>query len=554
MNDRLAQQIISHLANLGVRRICLSPGSRSSPLAVAAAREPRVEKLIHFDERGMAFHAYGYAKGSKTPVAVITSSGSAAGNLFPAVMEASHDRVPLIILTADRPAELQDCMANQACDQVKLFGTYVRWFAEIPAAEPELSDAWLGSTIAHAVFRATEAPQGPVHLNCQFREPFSSGMVFDTTPSTQYEHSHPVIASSTLQKWAEKLSSFQKGIIIGGSMPSSRKNGAIFSLAEKLDWPLLPDLMSGLRLSPHFTMLPYYEELTQSMQPDCILHLGDRTVPKSLPSSTTYLLVADHPFRCDPHHKVTHRIMTDPHIFCEQILPLLHSRVSWLAEWKKLSHLLEDTLDSIIPSASEPGLVRYLSHHLPSHFALYFANSMPVRDASRFFFPKAHRGPIFGQRGLSGIDGNIAAAIGLAEGTGRPLLAVIGDQATLHDLNSLAQIRHSKIPIILLIVNNGGGGIFSFLPAAKEKDVFEDVFAGAHTWNFSKAAEMFKLPYASISNPAEMQKALRNEKTMVIEFTSNRENNLLIHQNIHNKIQEIISHDHNSRVAAMPLV
>jgi 2-succinyl-5-enolpyruvyl-6-hydroxy-3-cyclohexene-1-carboxylate synthase len=552
MNDRFAAQIITHLVNHGVRRICLSLGSRSSVLAAAAAREPRLEKFVHFDERGMAFHAYGYAKASKSPVAVLTTSGSAVGNIFPAVMEASHDHVPLIVLTADRPAELQDCMANQTCDQVNFFGNYVRWRAEIPAAEPQLSDEWLGSTIAHAVFSATRSPAGPVHLNCQFREPFFSGSQHHAPPSTQYEPSHAVIANSSLKKWTEKLSGFKKGVIVAGAMPSSKRSSAIFELAEKLSWPVLPDLMSGLRSdASHPSLIPYYIDLLKAvpdLDPDCIIHFGDRLISKPLLTwlksvkPSTYLMVADHPYRHDPFHKATHRIVTDPFLFCEQLTPLLHSQVSWHSEWKALSHLIEGHLDEAISPYSEPGLIRYLHHHLPSHFAIYFSNSMPVRDADRLFFPKLHRGPIFGQRGLSGIDGNIAAAIGLAEGAKRPLVAVLGDLAALHDLNSLAAVRHCSVPIIFIVINNGGGGIFSFLPLNEQTDIFEKYFAGAHDWTFAKAAEMFHIPYTSLSNFEELHRALREEKTAFIEFTTHRDQNVLDHEAIDQKMREMIEH------------
>lgn len=551
-NDRFAQQIISHLVSHGVRRICMAPGSRSSPLIVAAARDSRLEKFVHFDERSVAFHAYGYAKSSKSPVAIITTSGSAAGNVYPAVMEAFHDHVPLIVITADRPTELRDCMANQACDQVKFFGNYVRHYAEIPAAEPGLSDEWLGAVVAQAVYRATEIPPGPVHINCQFREPFSWNNPSETPPSTHYEPSHAMIASSTINKWAERLSSAERGVIIAGHMPSSRKQAAILSLAEKLDWPVFPDLMSGLRSeTSHTAMIPYYVDLLKQMKelkPDFILHLGDRLISKPLQvwlqesKASTYLMVADHPFRYDTSHQATHRIMTDPHIFCEQLLHLVHTRVSWLSQWKNLSHLVEGHIDTVVSPLSEPGLIRYLHHHLPPHFALYFANSMPVRDADRLFFPRLHRGPIFGQRGLSGIDGNIATAIGIAEGIGRPLVAILGDQAALHDLNSLAQLKNTKIPVILLVVNNSGGGIFSFLPVAQHKDVFEDYIAGAHSWQFSHAAKLFNIPYQSLSDLSELHRALREEKTTLIEFTSNREENVASHQAIDQRISEIIQH------------
>ncbi len=553
MNDRFAAQIMMHLVNQGVRKVCLSPGSRSSLLAAAAARESRLKKLIHFDERSMAFHAYGYAKGSQSPVALITTSGSATGNIFPAVMEASHDHVPLIILTADRPSELQDCMANQTCDQVKMFGSYVRWRVEIPACEPQLSDEWLGTTIAHAVFRSKIPPPGPVHLNCQFREPFFSGEKFQAPSSTHYEPFHPIIPNATVKKWADKLCSFKKGIIIAGSMPSSKRQEAIFSLAEKLDWPVIADLMSGLRSSelPHPNLISYYLDLLKTVpdfEPDCILHLGDRLISKPLLAwiakckPHTYLMVADHPFRYDPSHKVTDRMITDPSLFCQLLLPLVHSQISWLSEWKALSHLIEGHIDSAIHAFSEPGLIRYLHHHLPSHYALYFSNSMPIRDADRLFFPRHHRGPIFGQRGLSGIDGNIATAIGLAAATERPLVALLGDQAALHDLNSWAQLRHCKVPIIFIVINNSGGGIFSFLPLASQVDIFEDYIAGAHEWKFAKAAEMFHVPYLCLSDFDELHKALREEKTLLVEFTSNRRQNVLHHEAIDQKSQELIEH------------
>lgn len=552
MNDRFATQIIAHLVNQGVKKICLSPGSRSSLLAIAAAREPQIEKFVHMDERAMAFHAYGYAKATQSPVAILTTSGTATGNIFPAIMEASHDHVPLIVLTADRPTELQDCMANQTCDQVKMFGSYVRWYAEIPAAEPGISDRWLAGTIAHAVYRATLSPPGPVHLNCQFREPFFSGQTYPATEPVYYEQTQTSLSSLTVKKWAEKLSSYKKGVIIAGHMPPSKHQNPILTLAEKLDWPILADLMSSLRSEMnHPALIPYFIDILKSsadLKPDCILHLGDRTISKPLhqwiqnSKPSMYLMVASHPRRSDPFHQVTDRIVLEPSHFCEQVAPHVHPQVSWYTEWKSLSHLIEGHLDEYVPEHSEPGLIRYLHHHLPSHYAIYFANSMPIRDADRLFFPRHGRGQIFGQRGLSGIDGNIATAVGLAEGAGRPLVAVLGDQATLYDLSSLAILKKSKIPVILIVINNSGGGIFSFLPAAKQEDVFEEYMAGAHNWTFSKAAEMFKLPYTHLVNFEDLHRALRDERTSVLEFTTNRKENVAIHTAMDQKTRELIQH------------
>jgi 2-succinyl-5-enolpyruvyl-6-hydroxy-3-cyclohexene-1-carboxylate synthase len=550
MNDAYAKQIVHHLALQGVRRVCISPGSRSTPLAYAFSQDERLEKIIHFDERGMAFNAFGYAKGSKTPVALLVTSGTAVANLFPAIMDAYHEEVPLIVITADRPHELRDAGANQTSDQVKIFGTHVRWYFEIPCPDAAIPDGFIGSTIAQAVYRATHSPKGPVHLNCLFREPFLSEYEPPMIPSTHYETTHHTLATSSVEQWAKKLSSCERGVIVAGSMKTSRPLKSIFALAEQLDWPILPDIISGLRSEGmHQNAIPYYDvvlKFASHFRPDCILHFGDRLVSKPLMqwiqrcSPTIYAMVADHPERHDPTHTLTHRIQCDPTVFCEQVQPWLPRRVSWLAHWKAISQTVEGHIDEFVPSASEPGLMRFLHHHLPPHYGLFLANSMPIRDADQFFFPRFHRGPIFGKRGTSGIDGNIAALIGLAEGSERPLVAVIGDLTALHDINSLALLKKCKVPVILIVVNNQGGGIFSFLPISQKKEMFEEYVAGAHPWHFEEAAKMFHIPYLSMNDPSQLTRILREDKTCLIEFKTNRVENRALHLKIEENIKEKI--------------
>jgi 2-succinyl-5-enolpyruvyl-6-hydroxy-3-cyclohexene-1-carboxylate synthase len=550
MNDAYAKQIVHHLIEQGVRRVCISPGSRSTPLAYAFSQEERVEKLIHFDERGMAFYAYGYAKASKTPVVLLVTSGTAVANLFPAVMEAFLDEVPLIILTADRPHELRDCGANQTCDQVKFFGDHVRWYFEIPCPDNAIPTGFIGSTIAQAVYRATQSPKGPVHLNCLFREPFLSKDEQEVPPSTHYEPTHHTLSTASIEQWAKKISSCERGVIIAGSMATTRSLKSIFSLAEMLDWPILPDVISGLRSEGmHQNIIPYYDlvlKLVPHFRPTCVLHFGDRIVSKPLTqwmkqaAPPIYAMVADHPERRDPSHTLTHRFQTDPTVFCEQLLQWIPRRISWLSHWKAVSQVIEGHVDEFVPAASEPGLVRFLQHHLPPHYALFFANSMPIRDGDQFFFPRFHRGPIYGKRGASGIDGNIAMIAGLAEGSQRPIVAVIGDQTALHDLNSLALLQKCKVPVILIVINNQGGGIFSFLPIAREKEMFEEYFAGAHTWQFEDAAKMFHLPYLHMTDPSQLTRILREEKSHIIEFKTNRVENRELHLSIEEKIKEKI--------------
>jgi 2-succinyl-5-enolpyruvyl-6-hydroxy-3-cyclohexene-1-carboxylate synthase len=550
MNDYFAKQIVHQLAELGIRRVFIAPGSRSTPLAYHFAQDERIEKVVHFDERGLGYNAYGFAKGSKTPVVIVVTSGTAVANLFPSVIEAFYEEVPLIILTADRPVELRDCGASQTIDQVKFFGTHVKWYFEVPCADPAMPAGFIGTTIGQAVGKAMESPRGPVHLNCLFREPFFSNQEIETTAPVHFEPSQRTLTSSSIEQWGKKLSSCERGVIVAGTLHSSRSLKPIFALAEQLDWPILPDITSNLRSEGHHShVIPYYDmvlRIAPHFKPDCILHLGDRLVSKTQlqwigkSAAPLHAVVADHLQRSDTTHTMTHHIPIDPTLFCEQLLPFVPRRVSWLQHWTALSEVIEGHLDELIPSTSEPGLIRFLHHHLPPHYSLFFANSMPAHDANQLFFPRFHRAPIYCKRGTIGIDGNLAAIAGIAEGTKRPILAVVGDQTALHDLNSLSLLQKSKVPVILVIVNNQGGGIFSFLPIAEKKDVFEQCWGAPHAWNFQEAAKMFHLPYVSLTDASLLTKYLREEKTMVIELHTHRQENFLLHKAIEEKMKEKI--------------
>jgi 2-succinyl-5-enolpyruvyl-6-hydroxy-3-cyclohexene-1-carboxylate synthase len=323
----------------------------------------------------------------------------------------------------------------------------------------------------------------------------------------------------------------------------------ILQLAQQLDWPIFPDITSGLRSEGlHPNVIPYYDALVKLMpdhKPGCILHLGDKMVSKSLlkwAKAPLYALVAAHPFRHDPVHTLTHRVQCDPAHFAALVLPHLPRRMSWLSDWKTASQVIEGHLDEWTPFASEPGLVRFLHHELAPHFALFAGNGMPIRDLDQFFFPRFHRGPIYGKRGISGIDGNIATIAGLADGGGRPLLALMGDQAVLHDLNSLPLLAKSKVPILLLVINNGGGGIFSFLPIAEKKEIFEEYFAAAHSWKFEKAASMFNIAYFHLTKQSELSRLLHEEKTCLIEFETSRAENLTLHRTIEANMADLVGH------------
>ena len=555
-NQRACELIIDQLVQQGVHYFCISPGSRNTPLVLAVANHPAAKSFLHFDERALGFHALGYAKASKTPVAIIVTSGTAVGNLFPAVMEASLSFVPIIVLTADRPPELRDNGSNQTLDQVKLFGDYVRWEVDLPPPDHNHVDNYLRSTIAQALIHCNQSPKGPVHLNCMFREPLvsSSRLVFSHPTRLQIGETFTLPSPKTLESWAEEMSCEEKGVIIVGSLSTTRSLEPICDLAERLGWPIFADVTSNLRsVGSHNNIIPYFDAILKGnpeIKPDVILHLGDRYVSKTLRlwlarcAPKRYYQVKDHPMRADPEHLVTQTLQCDPVLFSQQLLPFFSNTVGeWLHFWREQSARIEGQLDDIFAEKeelSEPYLFYFLAQHAHDKLGLFVANSMPIRDADNFFFPKQSFGPLFANRGVSGIDGNIATAVGAAQGCGLPIVAVLGDLTSLHDLTSLAQLKKAKHPLILIIVNNDGGAIYSFLPIAQKSKSVEEYFALPHGYSFEEAARLFGIYYAAPKTREDFEdlllRAINYKESCVIEITTNRSENYAFHKKIADEV------------------
>jgi 2-succinyl-5-enolpyruvyl-6-hydroxy-3-cyclohexene-1-carboxylate synthase len=553
LNLRWAELIIDQLIINGVDTFCIAPGSRSTPLAIAIAEHPLAQSFVHFDERGIAFYAVGMGKATRRAVAILVTSGTAVGNLLPGLMEAESERIPLIVLTADRPPELQDCGASQTCDQVKLFSDYVRWQCNLPCPTSEIPERYLATTIAHAVFEAHGFPSGPVHLNCMFRKPLFSHetlLMPDVVP-LKIERGERAPTLSSLKVCAEKMEACKHGLIIVGSRPCGQKVQPLLDLAEHLKWPILPDILSQVRTEgDHPSIIRYYETLlriSSDLKPDMVLHFGNRIVSKVLKywlkelPLTEYIQVANHPDRQDPHHQVTWRFMCCPALFCRGILAEAkeNTDTQWLNAWKTKSERIESSLNELFQERedlTEPGIVRELNKSLPSSCALFVANSMPIRDADLFLYPDQPIGPVFGNRGVAGIDGNIATVAGIAAGIKKPVIALLGDLTTLHDLNSLPLLTACDTPVLIVVVNNQGGGIFSFLPIAEKKDLFEKFVATIHPFNFEHAAKLFHLPYQHIDSKQDWETALisfySNPQTAMIEISTERTSNYQFHQEI----------------------
>lgn len=473
--------LIDQLVQQGVRRFCIAPGSRSAPLALAAREHPKATTVVHFDERGLGFYALGYAMGSKEPVALIVTSGTAVANLIPSVLEAHHSCTPLLLLTADRPCELRDCGANQTADQVKIFCGAVRWQSDLA---PTLEEKTVRSIGAHAVFCALQNPPGPVHLNCQFREPLyipPSSLSQGTPLPLSFPHFLP---SKPLSVTASR------GIIFIGPISTDVK--PILQLGQRLQWPIFADILSNARCSPTPEQIRHFDWILQTkrdLQPDLLLHFGGRLTAKSIlewDTSAPLIHVSPFPFLQDPSRRLSQRIQSDIPFFCERFEA--KSDPSWLNLWQKWDAEMKTLLEEHFQS---PYTEAHAFRSLNAPRAIFLGNSMPIRDADHFLFPSSSLG-FFANRGLSGIDGHIATAAGLFDGLKTPLLACIGDQAALFDLNSLPLLKNQSV--LLLIFNNFGGGIFSHLPAAKSPH-FETLFAASHSWHFREAARMFDLPY-----------------------------------------------------------
>jgi 2-succinyl-5-enolpyruvyl-6-hydroxy-3-cyclohexene-1-carboxylate synthase len=548
--------IIDTLYNQGITDICLAPGSRSTPLALAAAEHGKIRPSIHFDERSLGFYALGIAKATRRAVALLVTTGTAVANLFPAVMEAHLSGIPLLLLTADRPPELRDCGANQTADHVNFFGPYTRWDLDLAISDPLASDSYLTSSVAHAVAQATQSPSGPVQLNCSIREPFlSNHSSFQTKTSPIYEPKQSMPSEESLDLWAHLLSQSSKGLIVLGSDALLEKDISFFlDFANKLGWPIFSDIISGgRRIGNHPYHIEHFELLLKvfpDLQIDTLLQIGSRMVSKPLlqwidrQKDLLYLLVADHPFRQDPLHKVSRRMECSTKDLCLHLGKRLSKAKNSLAcKWKELStqikeeislHFLEDATFSEVQ-------IFHTLEPFTSSFPIYLSSSRPVRDADLLFFPKAGSCEIFCNRGASGIDGNVATAIGLSKGIQKPLIALLGDLAALHDLSSFLLTDKTPFPIIFIVINNQGGGIFSFLPVQEKKELFETFIATSHHYDFEPIAKMSSLDYFKVDSlddfKARFGRAVSSSKSCIIECKTNRSMNVFYHQQLLDKVR-----------------
>jgi 2-succinyl-5-enolpyruvyl-6-hydroxy-3-cyclohexene-1-carboxylate synthase len=571
-NTALASAMADELARSGVRRAVISPGSRSTPLAVALWRQPEIEVNVILDERSAGFFALGTALATGVPAVALCTSGSAAANLHPAVVEADEAGVPLIVLTADRPPELRDIGAGQTIDQLKLYGDAVRWFCEVGTHEAD--DAGLlhfRSVGCRAYASALGDPRpGPVHLNVPWREPLApvpvQGQVSAADPLALEGRgdaplhvvapARPRAEETLLDRLAERVEGSPRGLIIAGRQFDPGLAEPVAELAAAAGYPVLAEPTSQLRRGPHDRSLivTTYDSIVRdqpaALEPEIVVRFGDLPTSKPLRQWLAAIegleqIVVDPAgeWREPTRHAAT-LVRWEPkftaHALSERLTRLRPGAAtvagSPFAEgWLEAERAVRDAVDGSLQELgelSEPGVWDALGRALRDGDSVFAASSMPVRDLEAFLRPGPEGVRFASNRGANGIDGLVSTSAGLAAGSGSRTWAVLGDLALFHDIGGLAAVRHAP-ELRLVVIDNSGGGIFHFLPQAEAmpEAEFETLLGTPAGRDPADAARLFELTLAVPQNPDELDEALAGNAQMVV-LRTDRRRNLELHREL----------------------
>jgi 2-succinyl-5-enolpyruvyl-6-hydroxy-3-cyclohexene-1-carboxylate synthase len=547
-NTVWASILVETLHRLGLMTAIICPGSRSTPLAIAFAQHQQIEAIPVLDERSAGFFALGIAKKLGLPVVLVCTSGTAGANFYPAVIEAKESRVPLLILTADRPAELRECHSGQTIDQVKLYGHYPNWQAELATPSLEFGMLnYLRQTVIHAWERAISPAAGAVHLNLPFRDPlapvlqpeaealkfqFQPEIFFANFPSFPIIQNNPLStqhsALSTLKQWQE----CDRGIIIAGTaQPQQPKEycQGIAQLSKFLKWPVLAEGLSPVRnyaaMNPYlistYDLILRNRQIAEQLQPAMVIQIGELPTSKELRTwletiqPCRWVIDSSH-HNLDPLHGRTIHLHTSVENIAA-ILPATHENVEFLQEgeylklWCDTEVKVREFVDKEIGEIEdliEPKAAWLLSQILPTSTPLFIANSMPVRDIEFFWKPNNSGIQPYFNRGANGIDGTLSTALGMAY-RNQSSLMLTGDLALLHDTNGFLLNNHFVGHLTIVLINNNGGGIFEMLPISKFDPPFESFFATPQNIDFSRICCTYNVDYELILSWAQLQERLK---------------------------------------------
>ena len=562
---------VDELVRCGLREACTSPGSRSTPLVLSLAREPRLRATSHLDERCGAFFALGLAKASGRPVALACTSGTAAANYAPAVIEAHEARVPLLVLTADRPPELRDVGAGQTIDQVKLYGSAVKWYVEIDdqPATPERV-RWLRGLACRAYWTALGGRPGPVHVNVALREPLvHDGPLPEEEPGgggraggrpwvnrTQRRGAPP---GALIDGLAAELEQRPQAVLVAGRLERDQRAGqTLADFAERAGVPLLAEPTSGARRGPaaiaHYDALLRDPDWAAAHAPELALRVGDLPTSKPLREwlaslSQATLQVAFDPETAwqDPAGAVATLADADAAAVLEELqerVPRRPRARGWLERWTQPDRAAAAAIAATLGPAglSEPRVAAELGVRLPPNATLVVSSSMPVRDVETFWPVRDTPPRVLANRGANGIDGLVSTAFGVAAATAGPVVLLLGDVALAHDVGGLLAARRLGLPLVIVLLDNDGGGIFDFLPVARAGAGYEEHVATPHGLDFAHAAALYGLRHERVAAPAPfrdaLDAALARDSATLIHVRTNRKENVALHRAVWEAVRD----------------
>jgi 2-succinyl-5-enolpyruvyl-6-hydroxy-3-cyclohexene-1-carboxylate synthase len=555
----LLRAFVDELARCGLRHACTSPGSRSTPLVLSLAREPRLRCHSHIDERCSGFFALGLAKATGVPVAVTCTSGTAAAELLAAAIEAHEAGVPLLILTADRPPELRENGAGQTIDQVKIFGQAAKWFFEVGTHEvTEKRLRWMRTLACRAYWCALEGRPGVVHLNFPLREP----LVVDTplpADRTGRPDGRPLVtctparaaAPEDARSLAGPVAAARRGMVVAGRYERDSALGeAASAFCAAAGWPLLADPLSGARRGEaavaHYDALLRHGSFAAGVKPDLVLRVGD--LPTSKPLRGWLAGMCDVPQAAidqegqwqDPDAALCRRFALEPAAALRALAqdpPVPDPE--WLESWRSADERAAEALLGVLGAGglSEPTVAAELGVLLPERATLWVASSMPVRDIESFWPVRADPPRVLCNRGANGIDGTVSSAFGAAAASLGPTVLLIGDVALAHDIGGLLAARRLELDLTVVLIDNGGGGIFDFLPvAATQEELYTRHIATPTGLDFAHAARLYGFEHETVTDVLAFRAALerafteRPRRAGIIEVRTDRAANVALHR------------------------
>jgi len=563
-NTALASALVEELGRCGVRHAVICPGSRSTPLALALLREEAIATTTVVDERSGGFFALGAANSTGVPVAVVCTSGTAAANLHPAVCEADEASVPLLVLTSDRPPELRAVGAGQTIDQVKLFGSAVRWFCEVGTHDADDSGLLhMRSTACRAFAIAAGDPRpGPVHLNLSWRDPLGpeprDGDVTATSqlalggraelPLTDVYKPAAALREDEVTALAADLADTERGVIVAGRQTDPALGAALAALACATGYPILCEPTSQARLGSHErdAVVWAYDAIARaqpgSLTPDLVLRFGDMPTSKALRQwlatldESAQLVVDPHCAWNEPTRRAGLVLRAEPVGMARSLAAAIAQPAgdgSWLAAWRAAGSAAAEALRAGTEKdeLSEPAIHAALGRRYADGDLVYTASSMPIRDQEGFLASAPTEVRFLANRGANGIDGLVSSAAGAAAATGRPIWLLVGDLCLHHDSNGLATLRDVRSPVRIVCLNNDGGGIFEFLPQAGQvtREEFEAIFGTPLGLDLTKLAALHGIEHHQIASVGDLSR-LPSDRHLLVEARIDRQANVDAHR------------------------